>query len=174
MFLLDKITKIPLDVVEIDGYHILIDVDFNTSHSGSLIVDTGASHTVLSRNIPEVEEFINEISFDEFAAQTSTNFRMSSSFTPEELADMGMKNEKVVSLAANNAPVDMQFARINKMQIGDLVMRDIPVGYIDICNVNKLYKKLGKPNVGGLLGSDLLVKYGATINFEKKLLTLKL
>jgi hypothetical protein len=58
-------------------------------------------------------------------------------------------------------------AVIPKLKIGRLVLNDYATVALDLEGVNEAYEGLGHPPVIGIIGSDLLLKYNAVINYKK-------
>jgi hypothetical protein len=94
-------------------------------------------------------------------------------FSDEELEEMGIDDNGVLSLAANGSSIDFQFGIIDGLKLGDFEFEPFPVGTMDLTNVAKLYDKMNKKNVWGLLGSDMLLKYKAVIDYDNEMLILK-
>lgn len=58
-------------------------------------------------------------------------------------------------------------AIIPKLKIGRLILNDYETVALDLEGVNEAYEGLGHPPVIGIIGSDLLLKYNAVINYKK-------
>ncbi|ATP58998.1 hypothetical protein CPT03_22275 [Pedobacter ginsengisoli] len=58
-------------------------------------------------------------------------------------------------------------AVIPSVKIGSLVLKDYETVALDLETVNQAYENLGHPPIIGILGSDLLLKYQAVINYKK-------
>lgn len=58
-------------------------------------------------------------------------------------------------------------AVIPKLEIGRLVLNDYETVSLDLEGVNEAYESFGHPPVIGIIGSDLLLKYNAVINYKK-------
>jgi hypothetical protein len=61
---------------------------------------------------------------------------------------------------------------IEEFFIADENMGPIKMALVDFSHINKEYSKFTDKKVIGLIGSDFLVKYNATIDFKNKELTL--
>jgi hypothetical protein len=57
--------------------------------------------------------------------------------------------------------------------MGNIKIEPYPCILMDLTHVNQLYTKIGQGQVCGLLGSDFLTKYKATISFARKRLTFR-
>jgi len=167
-----KIT-LPLQIADIDntGKHIFCEVVINDK-TGILIVDTGASQTVLSSKSDIVQSAISPIDYATFARMNSSQ-DLKEMFTTDELEQMGVSEDGVLSMAANGQAIDFQFGILDGLIIGELRVPPMPVGLIDISNISTLYQRLLNAEILGLLGSDLLLKYKAIIDYGKQTLTLK-
>ena len=64
-------------------------------------------------------------------------------------------------------------ATINNLYIGGLLIEEFEVAVLDLSAINTAYAQLGYPEVLGVLGGDILMKYKAVINYGKKRLVLK-
>ena len=58
-------------------------------------------------------------------------------------------------------------AVIPVLKIGRLVLKNYETVALDLETVNQAYEGLGHPPIIGILGSDLLLKYQAIINYKK-------
>ncbi len=140
------ITTIPLKILDIagDGFHLMIKLYINKKVA-HLIVDTGASKTVFDKT--RIEKYVAKKTFEKHSSLSSG------------LGTNTMKSELVV---------------IKKMKIGELQIEDYKTILLDLSHVNQSYKQIGLKPVDGVLGSDLLLKYNGVIDYEKKILKLKL
>lgn len=59
-------------------------------------------------------------------------------------------------------------AMINNMQIGNLNISDFEVAVLDLSTINVAYRQLNHPEVLGVLGGDIMVRYNAVIDYGKK------
>lgn len=139
------ITTIPFKILNIDGegFHLMIKLKIN-NRSSSMIIDTGASKTVFDTT--RIKKFVDQKTFD-------THDRLSSG-----LGTNTMKS---------------QLATIKKIKVGDLEMKEYKTVLLDLSHVNQSYEQIGLKPVDGVLGSDILLKYNAVIDYEKKVLKLK-
>jgi len=64
-------------------------------------------------------------------------------------------------------------AIIHDLHIGSLLIDEFEVAVLDLGTINIAYAQLGHPEVLGVLGGDILMKYKAVINYGKKRLVLK-
>lgn len=138
-------STIPFKILSLDsdGYHLMIKAKIN-GKAASLIVDTGASKTVLDRT--RVSKFVKESDF-------KTHDKLSS------------------GLGTNT--MESQTTVLKKLKIGELEITDYTTVLLDLSHVNASYEQIGLKQVEGVLGSDILLKYKALIDYEKKVLKLK-
>ena len=139
------ITTIPFKILEIDieGYHLMIKLHINRKVA-NVIIDTGASKTVFDKT--RIEKYVNHKSFDE--------------------------NDKLSSGLGTNT-MTSQTTTIKKLKIGELEIADYKTVLLDLSHVNESYSQVGLQAVDGVLGCDILVKYNAVIDYEKKIMKLK-
>lgn len=58
-------------------------------------------------------------------------------------------------------------ATIPKIKIGRLLIKDYETVALDLETVNQAYSQMGHPEVIGIIGSDILLKYDGVINYKK-------
>jgi len=63
-------------------------------------------------------------------------------------------------------------AIISDLCIGGLLIDEFEVAVLDLSTINIAYKQLGHPEVLGVLGGDILMKYKAVIDYGKQELLL--
>ncbi|HTI60624.1 aspartyl protease family protein [Mucilaginibacter sp.] len=63
-------------------------------------------------------------------------------------------------------------AIIRDMKIGDLQIDEFEVAVLDLSTINIAYRQLNHPEVLGVLGGDILMKYKAVIDYGAGTLTL--
>jgi len=59
------------------------------------------------------------------------------------------------------------------MSIGELKIEQFEVAVLDLSTINMAYSQLNHPEVLGVLGGDILVKYKAVIDYGNQSLTLQ-
>jgi hypothetical protein len=62
---------------------------------------------------------------------------------------------------------------INDLYIGGLLIDEFEVAVLDLSTINIAYRQLGHPEVLGVLGGDILMKYKVVIDYGKQVLRLK-
>jgi hypothetical protein len=139
------ISTIPFKILNIDGegFHLMIKIKINNKVS-NLIIDTGASKTVFDKH--RIKNFVSEKKFD-------THDKLSS------------------GLGTNS--MESQLVTLKKIKIGEVEILNYHTILLDLSHVNKSYEQIGLKPVDGVLGSDVLLKYNAVIDYEKKILKLK-
>lgn len=143
-----SITLLPLAIFEIEegGYHLFVDVLVNDKPA-TLLIDTGASKTVFDKN-----RIIDLLDLD------------------EEKPEFGLSPHLSAGLGTNT--MESHLINIDKLQLGNLLIKDFESVVLEINHVNMSYEALGHKGIDGVLGSDLLKRYDAVIYYKKK--TLKL
>ena len=139
------IYKIPISLVEIEtnNFHLFVSITFNDEETGEIIIDTGASKTVFDAG--RLQKYSEIVELDEDIKSSGINANLT----------------------------DAQLVTVNKIQIGDLVIKKFNAVLFNLDHINALYADINNKQVWGLLGSDFLKKYKAKIDYEKKLLSLK-
>jgi predicted aspartyl protease len=138
-------TQIPLQVISIQerGFHILLKIKIN-GMSARMVLDTGASQTVLDKN--RVHRFVDDKEFE--------------------------KNETLSTGLGTNS-MESHIVHIRKMQLGDLIIKDSALILLDLSIVNTSYEQIGMKPLDGIIGSDILMMHKAVIDFGKRILKLK-
>jgi len=133
-----KIT-IPLQIIDLheDGYHPLVKVKV-FGKKFTVVLDTGASKTAFDQTML--------LQAYEHAILTISD-RLSTG-----LGTSNMKSSTMI---------------INDMYIGKLLVDEFEVAVLDLSTINVAYGQLGHPEVLGVLGGDILMKYKAVINYGK-------
>ena len=142
-----KIIKIPLRHIslEADGYHLFVDAELN-GKPAVLLVDTGASKTVFDIN--RISKFVK---------------KRKKSFESFEQHSTGLGTNTMES----------HYTIAKEFCISWLKFNNYTIILLDMMHVNQSYEMLGLHPIDGVLGSDLLMKYNAVIDYEKKILKLK-
>ena len=139
------ITKIPFQLIKIEdsGYHLLIEVKINMKKA-YLLIDTGASKTVF--DISRMAEYIQK-----------------EVFTDNEILSSGL---------GTNTLTSKSFI-LENLTIGEFEIIDYPAIVIDMQHVSDSYQKLGLQAFDGVLGSDILYKFKASIDYKTRTLKLR-
>jgi Predicted aspartyl protease len=141
-------TKIPLRIIRIEdeGCHLLIYATINGKEA-TLLIDTGASRTVLDKN--RIEKFI-----------------------PEDEQKFEINEQLSTGLGTNTLPSEITV--LSELQLGEKIIHEFQTAVLDLSHVNQTYTLLGFPAIDGVIGGELLKKHKAVINYGSKFLKLKL
>lgn len=144
---MSKEIQIPVEVVSFadDGYHIFTEGKLK-GRPLRLLIDTGASKTVLDK------KFLGE------------NFP----HLPLEMNDMPATGAGTNTIQTEITEVSDFFLGNGKKKNSSSPLDKFPVAVMDLSHVNDTYAKIGQPPIQGVIGSDLLVHFGAVINFRKQ------
>lgn len=136
---------IPFEIqtIENDGHHIIINVDI-LNKKFRMVIDTGASKTVLDKQM---------------------------------LVDNGLTEEdfitsNVLSTGLGTNDMKSQILDLKNFVIDTWRAKQLQVAVLDLSSINYAYQQMNFEPVIGVLGGDILVTYGAIIDYKKK--TLKL
>jgi predicted aspartyl protease len=140
------IIKIPIRFQRIDnqGWHLFVTAFLN-GFELNLLIDTGASMSVFDKN--RIFQYITDVKLEQ-NEQLSTG-----------LGTNTMESESLV---------------LDELCIGELKVKNYQLVIIDISHVNESYEKLGLTSLDGVLGSDLLMKYKASIDYKTKTLKFRI
>ncbi|HET6225081.1 MAG TPA: clan AA aspartic protease, partial [Bacteroidia bacterium] len=81
-------------------------------------------------------------------------------------------HEKMSSGLGTNT-MQSQIAMLKKIKIGEVEIEDYKAVLLDLSHVNHSYDQINIGAIDGVLGSDILLKYHAIIDYEKCVLKLK-
>ncbi|HEY4326942.1 MAG TPA: aspartyl protease family protein, partial [Mucilaginibacter sp.] len=130
-------TKAPLQIIDLqsDGFHPLISVSV-FGMPFILVLDTGASKTA----------------FDEALVMQANKNAV---ITTSDKLSTGLGTNTMASATAI----------IHDLHIGNLLIDEFEVAVLDLSAINTAYRQLGHPEVLGVLGGDILMKYRAIIDY---------
>jgi hypothetical protein len=135
--------ELPLIVVELEreNFHILIEGSFKDGLPFYWVVDTGASKTVLDVNLSGYYEISESDNLDDYQ-----------------------------SAGINQGMMETRVGKMFAIDFNGLVVDGLKVALIDLGHVNEIYGKFSAFRVGGLLGSDVLMKYKCLIDYQRKII----
>ena len=140
-----RYTVIPIQLINIedDGLHLIVDAMIN-SKACKLLIDTGASRTVFDQT--RILQFVKSTEFE--------------------------KHDKLsTGLGTDSMPTCT--TTLNDFKIAGIVISDFKAVLLDLSHVNSSYEKMGFNPIDGVLGSDILNKLKAIIDYPKLMLKLK-
>ena len=127
-----------------DGTHVVVTAFIN-GQMANVLIDTGASQTVLDRNRVHI-----------FSAQTE--------FVKSEQTSKGLGTDGM----------DTHLFTITQFLLGDLLLEGMKVMLLDLSHVNGSYTELNLAPIDMVLGGDILRRYGALVDYRAMELTLEL
>ena len=135
----------PLEILNLhdDGFHLLVEV-FVFDQSFKAVLDTGASKTVFDKTT--VEDFVHTETLllsDKLSTGLGTNTMESYTLTIPELS------------------------------IGDLKICNTEIAVLDLSMINLAYERLEIGKIIGVIGGDILMQYGANIDYAAGKLSFK-
>jgi hypothetical protein len=138
-------TIIPFKVLDIsgEGFHLLIKILINKKVA-KVIIDTGASKTVFDKK--RIKKYVGKKTFEKHDS---------------------------LSTGLGTSTMTSELVSIKKIKIGELEIVNYKTILLDLSHVNNSYEQIKLKPVDGVLGSDLLLKYSAVIDYDKKILKLK-
>jgi predicted aspartyl protease len=139
-----KSVIVPLIIIDLheDGFHPLVEISV-FGKSFLVVLDTGASKTAFDHTLLiQVNEGADIIISDRLSTGLGTNSMASST------------------------------AIIQDLHIGNFRISELEIAVLDLSTINIAYRQLGHPDILGVLGGDILMKYKAVIDYGKQTLTL--
>jgi predicted aspartyl protease len=138
-------STIPFKVLSIggEGFHLIMKLYINRKVA-NVIIDTGASKTVFDKK--RIAKYVTNKKFG--------------------------KHDNLSS-GLGTSTMKSHFTTIKKLKIGEIEIEDYQTILLDLSHVNKSYLSVGLTQIDGVLGSDILLKYKAVIDYENKKLKLK-
>lgn len=142
---MSKKIKIPIEVVSLqeEGFHLFVKGKINEL-ALHLLIDTGASKTVLDKN-----------------------------FLSLHLPELKLESNEQLTTGVGNNTIQTEITKINNLSIGELKIGNYEVAVLDLKHVNDTYSLIGLTAIHGVIGCDLLVEFNSSLNLKKKSLTLK-
>ena len=124
------------------GMHLIIKVKINNK-SARLVLDTGASQTVLDIN--RIDQFTKQKKFEKQNGHSS---------------------------GIGGTSLESHLFKVDSFQIGDFELENRNLILLDMVHVNDSYKMINKKPVDGVLGGDFLKIFKAQIDYGKKIIIL--
>lgn len=143
--------RIPIKLLNLhdDGFHLLVEVVV-FGHLFNAVLDTGASRTVFDKNIAE-KHLSDDIQL------YNTNLQSTG---------LGTNTMESYSLVIPDLRLGVDtYTEVGKLQV--LHLRDFEVAVLDLSAINYAYERMGLEPVIGVIGGDILVNYGAIIDYRK-------
>ena len=135
---------VPIIAISVDqeGVHLAIS-GFINGNLANILLDTGASKTVIDRNRVGL-------------------FSDSSRLEMTEEVSVGLGTD---GMEIHDFPID-------QLIIGDVVMEEVKLVALDLSHINAVYSELHLPPIDMVLGGDFLNQHQATIDYQSLELTL--
>ncbi len=135
--------KIPLQIIELEreNYHILIEGSFEDGTPSHWIIDTGASKSVLDKNLSSHYEDVDSDDLEDYQ-----------------------------SAGINQGMMETSVGKLTCLRFGDLEIAGQKVALIDLDHVNEIYEKYTSYRISGLLGGDILMHYQCKIDYAAKII----
>lgn len=136
--------SIPFEVREIEtaSFHPIVQAQVAGS-TIYMILDTGASRTVVNRELLE------------------------------ELPRMNQPHQEAFAAGINAQQLKVEQVQIPTIQIGDYTFTEMVVFATDLQAVSDLYEQMAGIRIDGLLGCDFLENHKAVVDFKKRSILLK-
>ena len=138
-----SVLPIILNMIDEDGIHILVEAKIN-GKKANLLIDTGASKSVFDIN--RAKRFVDH-----------------SEFEASEKLSNGLGTNSMESKTTN----------FKKFKLGDVLIENFSAVLLDMTHINESYTQIGFKAIDGVIGSDIMYKYKATIDYKKQELKLR-
>ncbi|GGG92089.1 hypothetical protein GCM10007415_28520 [Parapedobacter pyrenivorans] len=138
--------NVPLTLLNLqdDGFHLLLEV-IVFDKPFKAVLDTGASKTVFDK--ATVETHLHE--------------------------NMILQHTDMVSTGLGTTSMQSFILNVPDLQIGDLHLKNHEVAVLDLSTINYAYEQLDIEPVIGVIGGDILMRFGGIIDYKKLALTLR-
>ena len=135
--------EIPLNIIELEqeNYHILIEGSFEDGTPSCWIIDTGASKTVLDKNLSSYYENLESDDLEDYQ-----------------------------SAGINQGMMETSVGKLTFLRFGDLNITGQKVALIDLSHVNEIYGKYTSYRIAGLLGGDILILHQCKIDYAAQII----
>jgi predicted aspartyl protease len=138
------VIKLKIKHLESENWHLFVAGRVD-GEKVNLVVDTGASHSCF--DIGFVSQLYNNESFTEFTG---------------------------ISTSIGSNSLQAKMTTLKELKIGRFTLKNYAVILLDLSHVNSAYKMKKRITIQGIVGSDLLKKYGAVIDYKNRRMTLEL
>lgn len=143
--------NIPLELLNLqdDGFHLLMEVVV-FGHPFKAVLDTGASRTVFDKST--VEQHLSQ--------------------------DIQLQNTDLMSTGLGTNSMESFSLIVPDLILGDgtedssLHLRKFDVAILDLSTINHAYRQMDMEPVIGVIGGDILIRYGGIIDYRKFILKL--
>ncbi|WP_257669941.1 aspartyl protease family protein [Parapedobacter tibetensis] len=137
---------VPLTLLNLqdDGFHLLLEVVV-FGKPFNAVLDTGASKTVFDK--ATVEAYLHE--------------------------DMELQHTDMVSTGLGTTSMQSFVLTVPDLLLGGLHLKKFEVAVLDLSTINYAYQQLDIDPVIGVIGGDILKRYGAVIDYRKHILKLR-
>jgi len=137
--------KIPLEIITLegDGFHILVNVRL-LDQPFKMVVDTGASKTVLDKN----------------------------TLLESGIQDHDFEKSNIISTGLGTNSMESFMLQIPEIKLSNWSIKNHVTAVLDLSTINYAYNQMHLDPVVGVLGGDILTRYGALIDYKKRTLTL--
>ena len=141
---MSKKIKIPIEVQSLqgEGYHLFVKGKMD-GIALRLLIDTGASKTVLDKN-----------------------------FLSKNFPGLQLQSNEQLTTGVGNNHIESEVAEINNLILGEMKISAYQVAVLDLSHVNQTYSLIESAPIDGVIGCDLLVEFDGSINLKKKILRL--
>jgi hypothetical protein len=135
----NKKIKLPLEILEIkgDGYHLFTEIHI-ADKPLRVVVDTGASRTVIDKG-----------------------------WVSEHQADLQLEENELKAAGLGSNQISNYIMVIPELKLGACTLNEYVCAALDLSGINENYLSIDAPIIDGILGSDLLFKLKAEINYGK-------
>ncbi len=138
--------NVPLTLLNLqdDGFHLLLEV-IVFGKAFKAVLDTGASKTVFDKTT--VETYLHET--------------------------MVLQHTDMVSTGLGTTSMQSFTLTVPDLQISGLHLKKYEVAVLDLSTINYAYQQLNIEPVIGVIGGDILTRYGGVIDYRKNTLKLR-
>lgn len=138
----DTVVKLSIEDMEKSGHHLFLNLKINGKRCRFLL-DTGASKTVIGK-----EWFEKNVGKEK------------------------LKTIKQETSGLHSAVSESYYGKIDLLELGSLQVKKYTSAAVELAHVNGMYSKFKIKKISGILGSDLLLKLNAVIDYKNATLTL--
>ncbi len=130
--------QLPIHLLDIEGegFHVMVKGKINGMEA-NFIIDTGASRSVFDPTV--ITRFVENPQF---------------------------KKKPGITAGVGGSDLDSSTFIIDTLSFGDIEIHDYEAVALDLENIHETYQKLKLPTIDGIIGSDLLYRLKATLNYR--------
>lgn len=85
-----------------------------------------------------------------------------------DIVSDGVIENEIISTGFGEGNIVSKFVNIEEFRLGDIIINNFKMMFIDFKNLNNHFKTNGFPLIDGVIGGDILYKYNVIIDYRNR------